>query len=355
MESSNPKVSIVVPVYNVEAYLVECLESLRRQTLSSIEVVCVNDGSTDGSLAILESYAARDNRFRVLDFENGGYGRAMNRGIASAQGEYVGIVEPDDYVALTMYEDLSERADENQLDFIKADFYRFKRNDKGDMRLFYNHIDRTGSRYNTLLCPAKDPSTLRFIMNTWSGIYRKSFLEKYSICHNETPGASFQDNGFWFQTFVHANRAMIVDTPYYRNRRDNPTSSVKDPGKIRCMKDEYDYIQDILMRDAEIWERFSPMFWVYRYKNYLGTAKRIEDSEKLKYLCDFSREFAEVEQKGYLEKEAFLPEEWSKLRRIIDDPQTFYSTEFCKKSRGRASSGFLGAWKRAKRLLLPAK
>ena len=101
-----PKVSVIVPVYNVEPYLRECMDSIVRQTLKEIEIICINDGSTDGSLEILKEYADRDDRIILVDKENGGYGLAMNIGLDRASGEYIGIVEPDDYVALTIYEDL---------------------------------------------------------------------------------------------------------------------------------------------------------------------------------------------------------------------------------------------------------
>ena len=101
-----PKVSILVPTYNVSQYLDECMQSLIRQTLKDIEIICINDGSTDNSLEILKSYAAKDNRIKIIDKENGGYGIAMNMGLEQATGEYVGILEPDDYVKLNMYETL---------------------------------------------------------------------------------------------------------------------------------------------------------------------------------------------------------------------------------------------------------
>ena len=121
------KVSIIIPTYNVEMYLVECMESVVNQTLKDIEIICINDGSTDGSLEILKSYAQKDDRIVLVDKENGGYGIGMNIGLDKATGEYIGIVEPDDFIPLNMYSDLYEKAVENDLDFIKADFYRFKR------------------------------------------------------------------------------------------------------------------------------------------------------------------------------------------------------------------------------------
>ena len=238
------KVSIIIPTYNVEMYLVECMESVVNQTLKDIEIICINDGSTDGSLEILKSYAQKDDRIVLVDKENGGYGIGMNIGLDKATGEYIGIVEPDDFIPLNMYSDLYEKAVENDLDFIKADFYRFKRDSETeDMELVYNHLSPNKEDYNVVFNPSETPEAIRYIMNTCSGIYKRSFIEEFHIRHNETPGASFQDNGFWFQTFVYAKRGMIIDTPYYMNRRDNPNSSVHNKEKVYCMNVEYDHIR----------------------------------------------------------------------------------------------------------------
>ena len=250
------KVSVILPIYNVSAYLRECLDSVVGQSLRELQIICVDDGSTDDSLEIIREYAARDPRILVLTGPNGGYGKAMNKGLDHATGEYVGIVEPDDYVIPEMFELLYQTAASHELDLVKADFYRFTRDPEGKEQLQYIALDETGQRYGQLLCPARDPSCIRFTMNTWSGIYRREFLEEHGIRHHETPGASFQDNGFFFQTFVYARRAMILNTPCYRNRRDNPNSSVKSKEKVYCMNVEYDYIRDLLKQDREVWARF---------------------------------------------------------------------------------------------------
>lgn len=214
------KVSIILPIYNVSQYLRECLDSVISQTLRELEIICVNDGSTDDSLDIINEYATKDERIVVITGPNGGYGKAMNKGLNRATGEYIGIVEPDDYVVPEMYAELYEVAKKHDLDFVKADFYRFTRDENEKETLQYEHIDKTGMRYGELLFPTYQPSCIRFMLNTWSGIYRREFIEKYNIRHNETAGASFQDNGFYFQTFAYAERAMIINKPYYRNRRD---------------------------------------------------------------------------------------------------------------------------------------
>ncbi|MCU6762675.1 Chondroitin polymerase [uncultured Roseburia sp.] len=319
------KVSIIVPTYNVENYLVECMESLVNQTLTDIEIICINDGSTDGSLEILKAYAQKDSRIVLIDKENGGYGIGMNIGLDKASGQYIGIVEPDDFVPINMYQDLYNKASENDLDFVKADFYRFKRSDNGDMELAYNHLSINPEDYNVIFDPSKNPDALRFIMNTWSGIYKRDFLEKHNIRHNETPGASFQDNGFWFQTFIFAQRAMILDRPYYMNRRDNPNSSVHNKDKVYCMNVEYDHIRDILSRDEELWNRFKGLYWFKKYNNYWGTVKRIGEEHRKEYVMRFSQEFKRGLEKNELEEEVFTPTAWSNIQFLVKDPEGFYT------------------------------
>lgn len=321
------KVSIIIPTYNVEMYLVECMESVIHQTLKDIEIICINDGSTDGSLEILKRYADQDDRIVLVDKENGGYGIGMNIGLDKATGEYVGIVEPDDFVPVTMYEDLYQKAVENDLDFIKADFYRFKRSETGDMSLSYNHLSTNPEDYNKVFDPSTNTEAIRYIMNTWSGIYKRSFLEEHHIRHNETPGASFQDNGFWFQTFIFGKRAMIIDKPYYMNRRDNPNSSVHNKEKVYCMNVEYDHIRDILMEHPELWERFKGMYWYKKYNNYIGTIRRIGEEYKKEYVERFSAEFKRGLAKGEIDKSVFTDIAWGKIQLITSDPEAFYLTK----------------------------
>ena len=312
------KVSIILPIYNVSQYLRECLDSVIRQTLKELEIICVNDGSTDDSLEIIQEYAAKDDRIVVITGPNGGYGKAMNKGLDRATGEYVGIVEPDDYVSLTMFEDLYQIAKENDLDIVKADFYRFARNDRGDMDMRYVNLDGTKEKYGRLLYPDQDPSLIKFTMNTWSGIYRRAMLEEHHIRHHETPGASFQDNGFFFKTTVYAKRAMIINRPYYRNRRDNPNSSVNNREKVYCINIEYDYIRDFLMEDREVWERFKYMYTWKKFHNYLFTINRIGEEFRPEYVQRMSAEFKRAKQQGEFTRDMFTELEWKKTTLILD-------------------------------------
>lgn len=340
------KVSIIVPAYNVEPYLVECMESITRQTLQDIEIICINDGSTDGTLKILKSYAEKDPRIVLIDKENGGYGIGMNIGLSVATGEYIGIVEPDDFVPVNMFGDLYEIAKANDLDFVKADFYRFERASNGDMFLTYNHLDRKNQYYNQVFDPSHTPEAIRFIMNTWSGIYRKAFLDEYHIRHNETPGASFQDNGFWFQTFAFAKRGMVIDKPYYMNRRDNPNSSVKNVQKIYCINAEYDHIRDVLMQYPETWERFKTYYTLKRFHNSVATLRRISNEFKKDYVERFSKEMKRAMQLGEMDEELFTAAERDNLHLLINQPMVYYKLKALPMNNG--SSSFNNNFKQVK-------
>ena len=318
------KVSIIIPTFNVEPFLVECMESITRQTLEDIEIIAINDGSTDGSLAILQEYAAKDSRITIVDKVNEGYGIGMNIGLEKATGEYIGILEPDDFVKLNMFGDLYDIAKANDLDWVKADFYRFTRDPDESMYLAYNHLSKNPEDYNKVFDPSKTPQAIRWIMNTWSGIYKRSFLEEHGIRHNTTPGASFQDNGFWFQTFAYAKRGMIVDKPFYLNRRDNPNSSVKNVQKVYCMNVEYDHIRDLLMRDEEVWNTFKYIYWVKKLHNYTFTLGRISDEFKHDYVMRMSEEFKRAMVKNELDSSEFTEFEWKKIGVLTTNPEEYY-------------------------------
>ena len=322
--SKAPKVSVVVPTFNVEDYLNEALYSLTIQTLEDIEFVCINDGSTDHSMVIMKEYANLDKRFRILDGPNGGYGKGMNRGINAAKGEYIGILEPDDYVPADMFRRLYEIARKNDLDFVKADFYRFMVNEDGTIKKKLNRLTSDKSYYNRLVNPSEDINTFTFIMNTWSGIYKLDFLNRWNIRHNETPGASYQDNGFWFQTFCRATRAWFVDKPFYMNRRDNPNSSMFNRKKLYCVTDEYRYLWNWMSKEPELIEKFAPIFYAKKFSNFMVTYRRLAPEYQLEYLHHVCDEFRPALEAGQLDKALLGKAYWKQLHEILADPDAYH-------------------------------
>ncbi|MGI5850346.1 MAG: hypothetical protein ACOX8Q_09860, partial [Christensenellales bacterium] len=207
---------------------------------------------------------------------------------------------------------------------IKADFYRFTKED-GKLQLDYNDLSHGKKNYyNQVLNPEENIEVFKFIMNTWSGIYKREFINKYNIRHNETPGASYQDNGFYFQTFCRASRVFFVDKPFYMNRRDNPNSSVKSKSKVFCIRDEYIYIRDFLDRNPELKEKYIYIYSYKKYSNYWATYKRVADEFKAMFIEHFSEEFQLAHKNGELDKALFSPGEWKRLDQVINEPEKFF-------------------------------
>ncbi len=308
------QVSIVIPIYNVEKYLDECLDCVVNQTLYDIEIICVNDGSTDRSGEILAGYAERDDRIIVINKKNAGYGHAVNMGIRVASGEYIGIVEPDDYLELNMMEELYNTASRMNLDVIKADF-NIVRGEPGKRVYSRQKICKNYDLYHQVTNASENENVFRASLYTWAGLYRREFLWKNDIWHNESPGASYQDNGFWFQVFVKAQSIYFVDKAYYYLRRDNPNSSIKSKEKVYCICDEYNFIRRKLLEWGE--NGYLSIQWYWRFKGYVGTLKRISSEYKDEFLERFRKDFLYGIEHGEVEPERF-GEDWEFLQNVVE-------------------------------------
>lgn len=313
---SAPKVSVVLPIYNAEAYLRECLDSVTSQTLKDIEIICVNDGSTDNSLDIIKEYAEKDVRIRYIDKPNAGYGQTMNYGMKIATGEYIGIVEPDDFIKPEMYETLYNKAKELDLDIVKSDFYKFETVDK---EYVYTHTKLIGdaSYYNRLMCADDAPKLLTVMTINPAGIYKREFLQTNNIRHNETPGAAYQDNGFWVQTMYLVRRILFLDTPFYCYRQDNPEQSMRKRNNLWTIPDEYDFIDKIFDNNNFL----SRHRGVYCYRKFLAYTfhlrARISYNHWEAYLERMSQNFLCEKKNGCLETKYFSQNDISDLNVIL--------------------------------------
>jgi len=318
----NPKVSVIIPVYNAENYLRQCIDSILKQTLREIEIIAVDDGSTDRSPAMLDEYARKDARLRVIHKPNTGYGHSMNIGMDEAAGEYVAIVESDDFIKPAMYQALYALAVREDVDFIKSDFYRAYAEGR-KMTYLLNRLSADPSFYGRVIDPGVEPDVLKLKMNTWCGIYRRSFLNEHKIRHNETPGASYQDNGFWFQTHYFAKRVYYHDRAYYVNRRDNPNSSVYSKEKVYAMCDEFEFISRILESSPERKQQVLPYIFLRKLHNYEMTLNRIDERYVPDFLAQFREEFLIARDSGRLISDVFTEEEWAREEKLIEGAQSY--------------------------------
>lgn len=229
----HPVVSVVVPIFGAEYTLDEALASIEVQSMADLEIVCVNDASLDGSAALVEAHAANDDRYVVLTHErNSGYGASMNDGIAASRGEWVAILEPDDYLLPDMYERLLAAparfgVDLDSLDLIKSPYVReVRENDvvRGDAPK-----ELLSCSYRGRVKPASQPFTLedpgashllRHHPSIWSALYRRSFLARNQIRFHEYPGSGWADNEFFYDTLLRARAVVYLDEPFYVYREE---------------------------------------------------------------------------------------------------------------------------------------
>ena len=222
MSSNQPTVSVVIPMYNVASTLDQCLQSIESQTYSDLQVICMNDGSTDDSAAIARTHAARDSRIVVVDKANEGYGATMNRGIAAASGEWIAIAEPDDYLDPTAFERLVAcaegvaAANGKAVDVVRCAYWRVLEDAKGGET-------RAACPYIHRVKPASQPFAVgdgvELLLHhpaIWAGMYRREFLEQRGIRFKEVAGAGWTDNPFLIETLCGAGVGIAyVDEPLY--------------------------------------------------------------------------------------------------------------------------------------------
>ena len=313
------KISVVVPVYNVEKYLKECIDSITNQTLEDIEIICVNDGSTDSSLEILNDYAKKDSRIIVINKSNSGYGHTMNMGLNAATGEYIGIIESDDFADKNMFEDLYKLAKEYDADIVKGDWYNYWSKNK-----FARKNNRISSAKALKLTNSKlDKSLLRINPSVWSAIYKKEFLNKYNIRFLETPGASYQDLAFSFKVFALAEKVILTDKAYLYYRQDNMNSSVKSKTKVYCVCDEYEEIDRFLEQYPDLKFEFKVQEEINRYNGYVSSVLRIDDSVKPEFVKVFSDHFKEEYNTGLLGNEFFKKINKKEFMTLINNPEKY--------------------------------
>lgn len=216
-------VSVIVPIYNDEKYLEECLDSLINQTLKNIEIICVDDGSTDSSLEILKKYAEHDNRIIVLQQSNQGAGVARNNGLAIAKGEYLFFLDSDDVFELNMCELMLNNARAHNLDVLVCRSNRFDTNS--------GVIEKTPWTINKQLIPENRPFNSQdiqsqffdiFIWWPWDKIYKKSYIDSLDIAFQSL--RTTNDLFFVCVAVIMAKRIDYIDDILVHQRRSVITS-----------------------------------------------------------------------------------------------------------------------------------
>lgn len=225
------KISVVIPIYNVENYLVNCLESIINQTLTEIEIICINDGSTDKSLSILEDYVKKDRRIILINQENLGAGKSRNIGLDNAKGTYIHFMDSDDYLELDAYENLYNTAIKFNADMVKGKSNSFDdKTQKNIENLLYNLTKLSYDCFNRVLSFYTSPEIL---LNTsivpWNGIYKREYLNNNKINFNSLKCVN--DHTFYYEVIINSNKLVIIDNILINHRVNCDNSLVTQRAK----------------------------------------------------------------------------------------------------------------------------
>ena len=197
------KVSVIIPVYNTEKYLVNCLDSVLNQTLQEIEIILINDGSTDSSLKIMESYKQKyEDRIQLFSKENGGQAIARNMAIPLCHGEYIGFVDSDDYIEPDMYEKMYAKAKEVDADYVECDYVNVKVNDRGEQERIADY----GSRVRAYI--DKKDMFIDPMLAPWNKIYRTKRLQESGVRFPE--GLIYEDTAFCLKAISFIERYVFL-------------------------------------------------------------------------------------------------------------------------------------------------
>ena len=317
----NPKVSILMPSLNVSGFISQCMNSVVSQTLEDIEIICIDAGSTDGTWEILQEFANQDNRIRLIQSDKKSYGYQMNLGLNAAKGDYIGIVETDDWADSVMFEKLYSAAEDNRADVAFSNYFQYSASED-EKSVFFENL--AGCTYNKLINGTDDNFHL-FLNNPaiWTGLYKREFLKNNQICFNETPGAAYQDSSFYLIVCTTASSIYLLKEAFLHYRIDNENSSVKSAGKIYAICDEMHFYENYVHQFCDE-KKYMPICARVKFGKYLWNYNRISGKYQKEFLNKIRAEFTQDDQNGYYQKDLFSETDWHMLHQILQSPYRFY-------------------------------
>lgn len=308
-------ISIVIPVYNVEKYLRECLDSIINQTFKDLEIICVNDGSPDNSLSILQEYAAKDSRVVIISKENGGYASAINTGIDVAQGEFIQIVESDDFCDINMCKDMYEKIKDSDADFITADFYTLRPILFGNKLKQFRYFKSENEIYTLKDFPevASKPSY------PWKSLYRTSFIKENNIRMLQDGVGAYEDLPWNATVLALAKKILYIPKAYYKYRlfAEGSSTSCGKRSMINYIKRRAQ-IKEIFVKFGVFDDTLKEYYWAGALNGCLFFLKKIGHEYKEEFY-NTMKEFLKEAQNDKIIFNRFSKKMLSRYNNIMDN------------------------------------
>lgn len=303
----NIKISVIIPVYNCEESVGKCIESVCQQSLKEIEIILVDDGSTDNTSKIIKEYQKRDDRIIILEQKNAGPSVARNRGIKSARGKYIGFVDSDDYIEKDMYELLYSVANDSKVEIAICNYWE----EDGEGKILSETksnlpskkvLDKTEIRNQVLETFVKEENRGFFAL--WNKIYLKDFLVEHDLQLDEKREHG-EDWIFNIQAFDSAERVIAVEAMFYHYVQLNSNSLMRKyrENQIELLFSGRKILNDVLLKNQvalgeEHYKKFFYTFYSYsikeivnnkvmsniRMKEYLRNPLVVEAARQIKHI-----------------------------------------------------------------------
>ena len=308
------KVSVVIPVYNVEKYLGECLDSVINQTLEDIEIICIDDGSTDASLDILNEYQSRDSRIKIYTHNHQGPSGTRNHGMKYVKGDYLYFIDSDDYIDLEMLETLYNLSEEKNTDLIFFKLMNFNDKTKHEYNTHYYDMPYLKKIVEDNIFDYKDIEDILFDVpvSTVGKFFRREFVTQFRFYE----GIVFEDNLFAIEAMIKAKRMYFYDEYlYYRRIRENSITTT-------FYKEYEDFLKMInllieLIKDLGLYDTFKSQLYHKKLYNTYGQFHAIPHPEyKRKFFKAFKKDFLSNKEK-YEKDDVFLNEIRERDRHIF--------------------------------------
>lgn len=302
LEEIPPKVSIIIPVYNREEYLEQCLDSVINQTLMNIEIICIDDGSTDRSLEILNEYGKRDFRIKIINQKNQGPGLARTTGLKIAKGEYIGFVDSDDWIDLNFYETLYNEAKKQDADLART-LYTYE----------YQNHSKEDPTNRTILERKSNGEQLNVNEHSvviWNAIYKREYLQKNNVYFDKLPG--LVDVPFTARATYYSKKTIPVIDTYYHYRKEVGNrltifGKKRVEGVLKANKITLDFINSVKYQNkTDYLVAFKRVIW--RYDDNFGRSLKLDYFDKKdqeSYFNEIVQGFQSCKYKEDLEKDYF--------------------------------------------------
>ncbi|WP_148558124.1 glycosyltransferase family 2 protein [Terrisporobacter glycolicus] len=284
-----PKVSIIVPIYKVEKYLRQCIDSIINQSLKDIEIILVDDGSPDNCPRICDEYKEKDIRIKVIHKKNGGLSSARNAGMKIATGEYIGFVDSDDYIENDMYKKMYNTAKKYDVDLVMSDYYKVNGNNRKEVSHIIDGGFYNKEKIKTLIYPQlimKENIDYGPLLAVCYCLYKNSFLKSNHICFDEIIKYS-EDNLFSSIVGYKAKSYYYMKKSYFYNYRYNPNSisTTYKPDSLNVYIEMNNRLYETFYKCEEFnFNRQLHLHMIYYTFNYINQVNESKLSFKKKYM-----------------------------------------------------------------------